>query len=856
MPVPAVPHSFFFCDLPLLKKDNELEALLAHTWTLEQLQLYNQSNTPCWLVRSFHDPSSPVYVGVQHISANAAATRRFGRLRTVAEAREVIASWSQEEQRRRKEELSYMMDYVVAKGHTLRGCCKVATSLNAVFKRVQPTEGPVCLVCKPIRMLLGGQEVMCVYAEIVETISVDRARMVAMQQLTPIHHFLFGQRGQLLLANHAAMAKYGGSAPITFMGLLKEGEFEGGSLEIMQVHQQAMDAIFVHKVVGHQFLVSHFSRHNPGQLLHKMVKMWPMADPASGKPAMLVATFDRTEQIQLQAELEEHQRRLETQNQQLAVHNQKLMSQQAELMSQNERLTEQLESATQSTGLAAHVDTTSAADKTMLLLQGLLQGKTPKPNEVRELMTTISQEGDLRQPLQLEKQLLEHNQLDHEVGQSMVHMLTAGRRRTSSGSIDRSQLVQCRIEHEKKLASLAEATPPDTPPSGREGSAFDRSLSELQREDRSGSMQRSSSSGSSGSGHGALERPMLADPPICASLTTQTERLLQDAESGWMFDVFALHESSPTECLSILAFWLLKQSGVIKRCALNEHRLAGFLRRVEAGYKPNPYHNRHHAASVIQTMHMLLHHGGLRQHGVADDFESLACYLAAAVHDFEHPGFTNEYLVKVEDDIAITYNDQAPLESHHLAAAFRLMQNPQFNFLADLCPVDRACVRSNIIDQVQSTNMLLHFHVVSRFQSMYQRVCPATLASLARQPSNLEDRGAVSWEQLTVDDRAMIRQAALKVADISHLAHAMPVHLEWVGRLEQELFLQGDCERQRGLPISPLMDRNGEGITRSQVGFYDIVALPLFRSFVDVFPASAPLLEAANANRTYWKEHQ
>lgn len=55
------------------------------------------------------------------------------------------------------------------------------------------------------------------------------------------------------------------------------------------------------------------------------------------------------------------------------------------------------------------------------------------------------------------------------------------------------------------------------------------------------------------------------------------------------------------------------------------------------------------------------------------------------------------------------------------------------------------------------------------------------------------------------------------MADISHLALPTPVHLQWVGRLENELFLQGDQERRRGLPISPLMDRNAQGITRSQV---------------------------------------
>ena len=44
---------------------------------------------------------------------------------------------------------------------------------------------------------------------------------------------------------------------------------------------------------------------------------------------------------------------------------------------------------------------------------------------------------------------------------------------------------------------------------------------------------------------------------------------------------------------------------------LDPLRLARFLRRVEEGYNNNPYHNRVHAADVVQSMHMLMTVGGL-----------------------------------------------------------------------------------------------------------------------------------------------------------------------------------------------------------------------------------------------------
>ena len=58
---------------------------------------------------------------------------------------------------------------------------------------------------------------------------------------------------------------------------------------------------------------------------------------------------------------------------------------------------------------------------------------------------------------------------------------------------------------------------------------------------------------------------------------------------------------------------------------------------------------------------------------------------------------------------------------------------------------------------------------------------------------------------------------ALKCADLGHLAAPWAVHQNWVAGLEEELFRQGDNEKQAHMPVSPLMDRTKGGITKSQV---------------------------------------
>ena len=76
-----------------------------------------------------------------------------------------------------------------------------------------------------------------------------------------------------------------------------------------------------------------------------------------------------------------------------------------------------------------------------------------------------------------------------------------------------------------------------------------------------------------------------------------------------------------------------------------------------------------HVASVVQMTHMLLCHGGVIKSGLLTRQAQMSTFWSACVHDFEHGGLNNDFLVKTSHPLAITYNDQSPLENHHHAAA-------------------------------------------------------------------------------------------------------------------------------------------------------------------------------------------
>ena len=113
-----------------------------------------------------------------------------------------------------------------------------------------------------------------------------------------------------------------------------------------------------------------------------------------------------------------------------------------------------------------------------------------------------------------------------------------------------------------------------------------------------------------------------------------------------------------------------------------------FLIRIEDGYPPNPYHCRTHAADVLRTLHVVSIRGGVLQRTApavleAGDFRSstlqaggaaesyarsgggskistaaqdalplLAAYMAAVIHDYEHRGVNNQFLVRAASPYA------------------------------------------------------------------------------------------------------------------------------------------------------------------------------------------------------------
>ena len=62
-----------------------------------------------------------------------------------------------------------------------------------------------------------------------------------------------------------------------------------------------------------------------------------------------------------------------------------------------------------------------------------------------------------------------------------------------------------------------------------------------------------------------------------------------------------------------------------------------------------------HVASVVQMTHMILCHGGVMKSGAMDRVQQMSSYWSALVHDYEHGGLNNDFLIKSNHPLAVTY---------------------------------------------------------------------------------------------------------------------------------------------------------------------------------------------------------
>ncbi|KAL2911343.1 isocitrate dehydrogenase (NAD(+)) idh1 [Polyrhizophydium stewartii] len=295
-------------------------------------------------------------------------------------------------------------------------------------------------------------------------------------------------------------------------------------------------------------------------------------------------------------------------------------------------------------------------------------------------------------------------------------------------------------------------------------------------------------------------------------MTPQIQNIFLQLDD-YNFPVFDLAAESNNRPLFFLAHQLVVESGLLARMQLPADKFLRFMAAVEDGYDANlSYHNSIHASDVL---HSIRHLSRLdRIHGVFSDVEVLAMYIAASIHDYEHPGVSNNFLIQTGDRLAMLYNDKSVLENHHCSAAFNVMVRPENHFLEGLDRKTFKQMRSIIVEMVLATDLTQHFSLLTAFKKKV--VTAGTFDPAGSQ-----------------EDRLTLMQMLMKCADVSNPTKSWPLYKEWVSRITEEFFNQGDRERALGLPFSPYCNRdapNANNPTSSQQGFIEFIVNPMFEA--------------------------
>ncbi|DBB07279.1 TPA: hypothetical protein ACH3X3_008783 [Trebouxia sp. C0006] len=690
---------------------------------------------------------------------------------------------------------------MLGKGQGFRSRIDMHQMLGSMFDNVNKMPHALArLDSKPIRMQTAASKVELAVLHVIEA-EPSSADMGAMCERNPLHSFMFDAHGKLLNANKATFEAFQSCPPdpvadrhITLKKLFRLGYYPGGQEEALAAYEEAYNDIFNLKLDCHKHPQPHKSRKD-GTIKWEMIEMWPMQDPIDASPAVLVKKYDITAQKDLELKLSIQQQKLQRQNQELERYSASVVEDKVRLQEQADSLSQRLEAVLHDKFERKSFDADTPIDKTLAYLQSVIQGSSLPVQAALDLYHILSESGaDLRQPIGLKKQLLQTYSLDADVGQSML------------------QLLQGCGQSEAPFPGSGDAAPGQTEAAG--GPLVHRTSS-------------------------------LASASLMPSITPALERQLQDAGSNWQFDIFAFAEETPNNTLSLLAMHCFQQSGVVQHYKLRERHFWRWLQRIESGYvASNPYHNSVHVASVLQMAHMLLTHGGIRQSNAMGMQEVYGTYWSAITHDFEHGGLNNDFLIRTYHPLAICYNDQSPLENHHLAAASRItILEFRHVFGALELAEDAVSLRKQIINMVLGTDMKKHFDIVSRFQAAFKKA-----------PSSGNSTTEIDWAAVKTEDKTLMHQMLLKCADIGHLAADVSTHKRWAYQLEEEFFRQGDKEKACGLTVSPLMDReHAGGMTRSQLGFLNIVGIPLFKAMAELFEGTQPMLDGVLANYRQWE---
>jgi len=331
---------------------------------------------------------------------------------------------------------------------------------------------------------------------------------------------------------------------------------------------------------------------------------------------------------------------------------------------------------------------------------------------------------------------------------------------------------------------------------------------------------------------------------------------------NWDFNPFDVNERQKnTICMCLLLNQ--RHSGHIGHQGLSGQRLAredlqlfyiNFIDACSLGYnshKDTPYHNWYHAVDVTVAMNSMMR--TCRMDQFISDADRFGLLVAAIAHDVGHPGLNNTFLVETQDDLAIRYNDDSPLENMHTAVLFEMSRKPGQEIFASFKRGEYGDVRETIIQAILYTDYQNHVSVVKDTKSAYE--AQPEIFDLAAH--EIEEGNEFLTPELldyykTVEAQKLFKSGLLHFCDVSNPMKTWSLCKLWANLIMEEFFVQGDMEKKLGIAVQPLNNRERSNKPYSQIGFMQFFVGPLMSAFNFWMPPLDFCMEHLASNAASW----
>lgn len=312
---------------------------------------------------------------------------------------------------------------------------------------------------------------------------------------------------------------------------------------------------------------------------------------------------------------------------------------------------------------------------------------------------------------------------------------------------------------------------------------------------------------------------------------------------GELFDAFSLPKTATHKMVTLHIILNRDGCNTWLRSNVQESHLVKFVTNAEAGYMPNPWHNFSHALDTLYSVDRFMN--VMEAHYFMSEVSQFWLMISAVGHDIGHTGVNNQFLVETADELALRYNDRSPLENMHCARLFQVISDPEANVFAQVDKDLYKEMRKGMINAILHTDVVKHNEMIKELNILYQMN-----SEVFDCPSGVSEE-LIQVLQTPANTQLMVN-ALLHCGDIGNPMKPWELCKSYADKILDEFFAQGDREKELGIPVQVLNDRDKVSRPNSQIGFIEFVIAGMAESMVNLFPTLDSLSDNLRDNVERW----